>query len=438
MLTAGPESLTALLFLGIAWAFIRADTESATSRALALALASAGVATALNAVALDALARGAAPGWTRAPLFAEAAAFWATFEWVRRVRRTIPAGELRTRFGDVALHLAQLLVLVYAANGLLDPELRLRGFFAGLDGPALFSGPVMARFVAPLSLALLLWMLSVVLCLNRRPAPAERVRLVAFLLAVPVLAAGLVLPATVAAFSSVLGLAILVAGALRHAELRGSQAQFMSRFLSPQVAAMVNRGGLHAAMREERREISVVCADLRGFTAFAGAHESERVIALLRDYYDAVGGAVTAFEGTVKDYAGDGVLVLLGAPAALPDHAARAVALARRIHLAVAPVIAVYARTAPALGLGVGVASGPVTVGVIGGEGRLEYAAVGQPVNLASRLCEAAAPGETLLADETLRQLGAVNGQWSFEARAPLAMKGYPDAVAHHALLART
>lgn len=436
MLSPDPESLTALLFAGIAWAFIRADAETATSRALAVALTAGGVATALNAVALDALAWGRVGPAARLAVVAEGVGFWATFEWVLRVRRTIPAGELRTTAGDVALRVAEALVLVYVVNGLLDPELRLRGFFGGLEGATLFAPPVVARFVAPLGIALLLWMLAVVLCLNRRPEPAERVRLVAFLVAVPVIAAGIVLPVAFAGFATVLGLSILLAGALRHAQLRGSQAQFMSRFLSPQVAAMVSRGGLRAAMREERREISVVCVDLRGFTPFAGASDSQTVIALLRDYYDAVGAAVTEFEGTIKDYAGDGVLVLLGAPGELPDHAERAVALARRIHTNVQPVVDAHAGTAQRLGIGAGVASGPVTVGVIGGAGPLEYAAVGQAVNLASRLCEVAAPGETLLAADTVRLLGQSAAAWPLEARSPLALKGFAEAVAHHAMAA--
>lgn len=161
----------------------------------------------------------------------------------------------------------------------------------------------------------------------------------------------------------------------------------MSRFLSPQVAALVNREGLHAAMREDCHELSIVCCDLRGFTAFAGGHSSQDVLDLLREYYDAVGDAALEVEGTIKDYAGDGVLVLVlvlvGAPMQFDDHAACAVNLAARVREAVVEIIDKWSTNEHPLGVGVGVASGMVTVGVIGGEGRLEYAAVDQPVNLA-------------------------------------------------------
>ena len=79
--------------------------------------------------------------------------------------------------------------------------------------------------------------------------------------------------------------------------------------------------------------MSIVCCDLRGFTNYAREHSSNKVISVLRKYYDCVGEAVTEYEGTVKDYAGDGVLVLIGAPLRLDDHAQRAVALAESIVL---------------------------------------------------------------------------------------------------------
>ena len=172
-----------------------------------------------------------------------------------------------------------------------------------------------------------------------------------------------------------------------------------------------------------------MCCDLRGFTAFAAAHTSDQIIALLREYYDAVGAAVVDVEGTIKDYAGDGVLVLVGAPVPVNDHADRAVRLARRIRELVGQVIRNWNDGPARLGIGVGVASGPVTVGVVGGESRLEYAAVGQAVNLAARLCAQASAGEILLdpATAALAEDSSVDG---FSALAPLTLKGFPQAVA--------
>src|SRR6185369_12580505 len=147
---------------------------------------------------------------------------------------------------------------------------------------------------------------------------------------------------------------------------------------------------------------SVVCCDLRGFTAFTAATESKKVIAILREYYDAVGAAATECGGTIKDQAGDGVLILVGAPIRYEDHALRALALARKIRERGMEITARWSDQNLTLGVGVGVASGFVTVGVIGGASRLEYTAVGPAVNLASRLCSEAAHGEILIDGRTL------------------------------------
>ena len=174
-------------------------------------------------------------------------------------------------------------------------------------------------------------------------------------------------------------------------------------------------------------EIRVVCCDLRGFTAYAQAHSSSHVLRVLREYYDAVGVVVAEHGATIKDFAGDGVLVLVGAPLAQPDHAGVAVEVARKIRERVREVVHRASSEQHRLGIGVGVASGPVTVGVIGSSGRFEYTAVGPAVNLASRLCELARDGEVLLAASTT---GQCEGSVALEPRAPVPVKGYAEPVA--------
>lgn len=424
--------LTALMSLGMAWAFMRADADSSTSRALVLTLAMTGFAILANNIGLQMAHAGPLPWWARLLVIPEVLAFCALFEWVLRVRRTIPSGELRTRAGDAALRFAQGLIVYYGVAAWLYPAERMLEFFGGSSSPADWSTRVVVLFAAPLTISMVLWAGSVGLCLNRRPEPAERVRLVAFFLACPIIAAGIVLPSSIAPLTTTLGLIVLLGGAMRHAQLHGRRGQFMSRFLSPQVAALVNREGLRAAMREDLRELSVVCCDLRGFTAFAGARGSEQVIQLLREYYDAVGAVVLEVEGTIKDYAGDGVLILIGAPVPFGDHPERAVRLAHRIRAVVAEVTARWSDAAHPLGIGVGVAGGAVTVGIIGGEGRLEYAAVGQAVNLASRLCEQAGANEILI-DRHTYEHSPETSTTVFEARDPLTLKGFPAAVPAYA-----
>jgi class 3 adenylate cyclase len=419
--------VAALVALGMAVAFVRADPSSPTSRALALALTGIGLSIVTNVTLRLQVQAGHVPTWAGLAALIDMLGFMAGYEWIRRVRHTIPAGKLRNRFGDWSIWVAQGLVVVYVVLSLLYPELRAREFIGGLFSEGLMMSRGFLLFALPLEISLALAGASILLCLRRRPDPAERVRLVAFLVGTPFVASGLVLPFPVAPMATVIGLLILLVGALRYHVLQGRRALFLDRFLSPQVLDLVRRRGLRSAMQDDCYELSIVCCDLRRFTNYARQHTSDEVIALLRDYYDCVGETVTEYEGTVKDYAGDGVLVLVGAPLQFDDHARRAVALAESI------VLRWQDGTRP-LDVGVGVATGRVTVGIIGGAGRLEYAAVGSAVNLASRLCEEARPGEVLIAAETVAAITRDGAPVELQPSVPRRLKGFADEVATFAV----
>lgn len=210
----------------------------------------------------------------------------------------------------------------------------------------------------------------------------------------------------------------------------------MSRFLAPQVAELVREHGLRSATREKTLELSVVCCDLRGFTAFSAATSSQRVIQILREYYDAVGAAAAACGGTIKDQAGDGVLILVGAPIAFEDHARRALELARRVRSSGLELTGRWSDTELQLGVGVGVASGYVTVGVIGAASRLEYTAVGPAVNLAARLCAEAEHGEVLVDARTTELVQAADERGALRPGEALSLKGFPQPVQSYVLAA--
>ena len=164
-----------------------------------------------------------------------------------------------------------------------------------------------------MSLAVTCAGVSVLLMLNRRPDRAEALRGVSFALGAPFMASSIFLPPALAPFAGITGLMILLVGAVQYHVTQGRRAQFRARFLSPQVAQMVSQRGLKSATDEQTIELSVVCCDLRGFSAFSAATSSKKVIQILREYYDAVGAAAAGFGGTIKDQAGDGVLILVDA-----------------------------------------------------------------------------------------------------------------------------
>ena len=438
MIDTTPHIITSLLAMGMALAFIIADRSSPTSRALALFLASIGLAIGVGSqISYPMHYRGIIEPWDGLLAIPEALAFIFAYEWILRVRRTVPAAGLKTQGPDRLLRIAQALVVFYVLASIAFPRLRVEKFLnAGFREAFERGSPELWLFAMPLTLSLVLGLFSGLLMLRRRPDRAESLRLIAFALAVPFMASGMVLPNTMAPVATAVGLLIFLVGAVQYHVIQGRRAHFLSKFLSPQVAELVGRRGLKSATDEQTLELSVVCCDMRGFTAFTAATSSQKVIRILREYYDAVGAAATECGGTIKDQAGDGVLTLVGAPIPLSDHAQRALRLATRIREKGVEITARWSDADMRLGVGVGVASGFVTVGVIGAASRLEYTAVGPAVNLASRLCGEAEPGEILIDSHTIELLGAEPKHPGLRPGEALTLKGFQQPVQSYTLAA--
>jgi class 3 adenylate cyclase len=438
MIDTTPHIITALLAMGMALAFIIADRSSPTSRALALFLVSVGLSIGVGTqIAYPLHYRGQFHVWDGVFAIPEALAFFFAYEWILRVRRTVPARNLNTRGPDRLLRIAQGLVVFYVLMAFAFPRIRVEKFLnAGFHEVFMAAEPEFWMFALPLTLSLALALFSGLLMLNRRPDRAEATRLIAFAVAAPFMASGVVVPNNIAPVSTAIGLLIFLVGGVQYHVTQGRRAQFMSKFLSPQVAEMVGRRGLKSATDEQTLELSVVCCDLRGFTAFTAATSSQRVIRILREYYDAVGEAAAECGGTIKDQAGDGVLILVGAPIPFPDHTQRALRLAKRIREKGLEITARWSDAELHLGVGVGVASGFVTVGVIGAASRLEYTAVGPAVNLASRLCAEAAHGEVLIDPRTIELLGEDARRPELQPGEALQLKGFVQPVQSYTLAA--
>jgi class 3 adenylate cyclase len=433
-----PHVITSLLAMGMALAFVIADRTSPTSRALGLFLAAVGVSIGVGSqIAYPLHFDGTIAWWDGLFAIPETAAFFFAYEWILRVRRTVPSAGLKTEGPDRLLRIAQGLTVFYCLMAFAFPRMRVEKFLnAGFREVFELGQTEFWIFALPLTISLVLSLFSGLLMLRRRPDRAEGRRLIAFALAAPFMASGMVLPNNVAPVSTAIGLLIFLVGAVQYHVVQGQRAHFMAKFLAPQVAQLVARRGLKSATDEQTLELSVVCCDLRGFTAFTSATSSKKVIGILREYYDAVGAAAAECGGTIKDQAGDGVLILVGAPIAFPDHAQRALALASRIRERGLEITRRWSDQDLHLGVGVGVASGFVTVGVIGGASRLEYTAVGPAVNLASRLCSEAAHSEVLVDPRTIELLGeAAKGARLLPGEA-LTLKGFQQPVQSYTLAA--
>jgi class 3 adenylate cyclase/HAMP domain-containing protein len=165
----------------------------------------------------------------------------------------------------------------------------------------------------------------------------------------------------------------------------------LERFLAPQVAQLIASGDGHEGLLDShRREVTVVFCDLRGFTAFTESTEPEEAMNVLREYHAALGELIFRYEGTLDRYAGDGVMILFNAPIQFEDHVKRAVKMSVEMRDTIGALTGKWRNRGHNLGFGIGIALGYATLGQIGFEQRLEYAAIGSVTNLASRLCDEA------------------------------------------------
>jgi adenylate cyclase len=206
----------------------------------------------------------------------------------------------------------------------------------------------------------------------------------------------------------------------------------LKRFLSPAVADLVS-SGKDSLLESHRREITVVFCDLRGFTAFAEVGEPEDLMAVLSEYHAALGELAFRHEGTVERFAGDGLMVFFNDPVACPDAPARAVRMAVAMQRRIGEIATGWRRRGYVLGFGVGIAQGYATLGLVGFEGRRDYAAIGTVTNLAARLCEAADDGQILI---TERVRAALDGLVTTDELDELALKGFSRPLTVHNVVA--
>jgi class 3 adenylate cyclase len=191
------------------------------------------------------------------------------------------------------------------------------------------------------------------------------------------------------------------------------------------------RGGVRE-LRSQRRFVTVLFADLRGFTSFADSVEPEEVTATLAEYHGAMGRRIAEFAGTLERFAGDGLMVFFNDPVDQPDHVGRAVDMALAMRDEVRTLREGWARKGYPIDVGIGIHSGYATCGFIGYEGRRDYAVIGNVTNLAARLSDAAGAGEILISARVQAELG---DGYPAESVGELSLKGFHQPQATFRLL---
>ena len=185
-----------------------------------------------------------------------------------------------------------------AVLGLAFPVERANDFLYGLGDPGTLSRPGFWMFACVFA-AMMVTLGGVWAVLARQEVDdGEHARAVCNVLSSPFLVTSIVLPYNMAIISFTIAMLLVLAGLYRYAIAQAERGVFLSRFLSPQVSEMVRLQGLASVMQPREIDLTVVCCDLRGFTAYAEAVPSQAVIDLLGEYYDTVGEAVAEVDGT--------------------------------------------------------------------------------------------------------------------------------------------
>jgi class 3 adenylate cyclase len=179
-----------------------------------------------------------------------------------------------------------------------------------------------------------------------------------------------------------------------------------SRYVSPNVIEELETHSQEKWLEMQRRDLSVLFCDLRGFTALTERIDPQTLQQMINSFLANMVAGVQSLGGMVEQFAGDGLMAIFGAPLPQEDHCLRAALSAMEMQERHGRWMAEQAQDGmPSLPLGVGFASGPVVVGNIGTRERLHYTALGHTTNLASRLCGIASPGEILTTADSWRRI---------------------------------
>ena len=181
------------------------------------------------------------------------------------------------------------------------------------------------------------------------------------------------------------------------------------RYLTDEVVATVLESPNGLQMAGEKRKVTMMMTDLRGFTSLSERLAPERVVALLNRYLTTMVSVIKQYQGTIDEFIGDAIFVLFGAPVWQEDDAERAVACAVAMQLAMGSVNEQNRREdLPEVEMGIGVHTGQVVVGNIGSSERTKYGVVGSQVNLTSRIQSYTTGGQILISETTRREVGPI------------------------------
>ncbi len=195
-----------------------------------------------------------------------------------------------------------------------------------------------------------------------------------------------------------------------------------SRYVAKEIVERISDSGEQVTLHGEKREVSILFSDIRGFTSMTERLEPTEVVSILNAYFSCMIDVIYQYEGTLDKFLGDGIMCIFGAPIEQADHASRAA----RAALAMKKALVLFNKHQLEQGqhtleVGIGINSGDAVIGNVGSEKRMEYTAIGDNVNLASRLQSIARGGQILISDSTYN---AIKPHALVDTLSPVKVKG--------------
>ena len=203
--------------------------------------------------------------------------------------------------------------------------------------------------------------------------------------------------------------------------------EIFGQFATPEVAQLVLNHPDDFKTQAEQKVLTILFADVRDFTLFAGQQSPSMALASLNEIFDCLVSAIQSEGGILNKFLGDGVMALFGAPIALKDHATAAARTALKARAAIEHLNAERLRqNLKPLRLGIGINTGEVVAGCLGTKNRTEYTVIGHAVNVASRLENAAGPNQILLGPQTVELLKSA---FNIRHLGPINLAGIPKPM---------
>jgi adenylate cyclase len=210
------------------------------------------------------------------------------------------------------------------------------------------------------------------------------------------------------------------------------QRSALERFLAPEVVEMVVNNPAGVRLGGVNQKVSVMFADIRGFTTLSERMSPEKIVELLNEYFTRATDVIFDNGGTLDKYIGDAVMAVFGAPISKGNDALNCVKAAVELQRLVVEMNRdAKLRKWPQLQVGIGINTGEVTAGNIGSPRRIDYTVIGDNVNMASRLMNKAKGGEIIISESTAGELGKGFGLTKLE---PLTVKGKSEPITAYAV----